>query len=213
MSSSATPRSTTKCWRRRCLSRVPRARRGTLNLTITYQGCAEGGLCYNPITRNVSLELPPTNVATRAARNFALVPPALHGRGSAGAEQDQLASLIREGNLLAVLATFFGAGVLLSFTPCVLPMIPILSGIIVGQGDKVTPLRGFSLAFTYVQGMALTYAAAGADRSYSRSSRRRRLSSSSRGSSCFSAAVHRARARDVRCLQPAVAERAADAPH
>jgi thiol:disulfide interchange protein DsbD len=52
--------------------------------------------------------------------------------------------------------------VLLSFTPCVLPMIPILSGIIVGQGEKVTPLRGFSLAFTYVQGMAVTYAAAGA---------------------------------------------------
>ena len=61
-----------------------------------------------------------------------------------------------------MLATFFGLGVLLSFTPCVLPMIPILSGIIVGQGEKVTRMRGFSLAFTYVQGMALTYAAAGA---------------------------------------------------
>ncbi len=61
-----------------------------------------------------------------------------------------------------MLATFFGLGVLLSFTPCVLPMIPILSGIIVGQGGTVTPARGFSLAFTYVQGMALTYAAAGA---------------------------------------------------
>jgi thiol:disulfide interchange protein DsbD len=70
--------------------------------------------------------------------------------------------LIRDGNLFAVLATFFGIGILLSLTPCVLPMIPILSGIIVGQGEKVTPARGFSLAFTYVQGMALTYAAAGA---------------------------------------------------
>jgi thioredoxin:protein disulfide reductase len=77
-------------------------------------------------------------------------------------EQDQLASLIRDGNLAAVLATFFGIGLLLSLTPCVLPMIPILSGIIVGQGEKVTAGRGFSLAFTYVQGMALTYAAAGA---------------------------------------------------
>ena len=77
-------------------------------------------------------------------------------------EQDQLASLIRDGNLAAVLATFFGIGLLLSLTPCVLPMIPILSGIIVGQGEKVTATRGFSLAFTYVQGMALTYAAAGA---------------------------------------------------
>lgn len=82
--------------------------------------------------------------------------------GAFVSEQDQLAVLIRDGNLAVVLATFFGIGLLLSLTPCVLPMIPILSGIIVGQGDKVTPARGFSLAFTYAQGMALTYAAAGA---------------------------------------------------
>jgi thiol:disulfide interchange protein DsbD len=77
-------------------------------------------------------------------------------------EQDKLAALLRDGNLAAVLATFFGIGLLLSLTPCVLPMIPILSGIIAGQGEKVTARRGFTLAFTYVQGMALTYAAAGA---------------------------------------------------
>jgi thiol:disulfide interchange protein DsbD len=82
--------------------------------------------------------------------------------GAFVSEQDQLATLIRDGNIVAVLATFFGIGLLLSLTPCVLPMIPILSGIIVGQGEKVTAGRGFSLAFTYVQGMALTYAAAGA---------------------------------------------------
>jgi thiol:disulfide interchange protein DsbD len=82
--------------------------------------------------------------------------------GAFVSEQDKLAVLIRDGNLVVVLATFFGIGLLLSLTPCVLPMIPILSGIIVGQGDKVTPTRGFSLAFTYAQGMALTYAAAGA---------------------------------------------------
>jgi thioredoxin:protein disulfide reductase len=139
---------------------------GTLNLKVTYQGCADGGLCYNPITKNVSLELPPADRATT-------LPADAQSEGSSSstttasskapvAEQDKLASLIRDGNLLAVLATFFGLGVLLSFTPCVLPMIPILSGIIVGQGGTVTPARGFSLAFTYVQGMALTYAAAGA---------------------------------------------------
>ncbi len=82
--------------------------------------------------------------------------------GAFVSEQDKLAALIRDGNLAAVLGTFFGIGLLLSLTPCVLPMIPILSGIIVGQGDKVTPARGFSLAFTYTQGMAVTYAAAGA---------------------------------------------------
>lgn len=129
---------------------------GTLDLSITYQGCADAGLCYNPITKKVSLELPPTNVASTLPLD------AQPSTGAPVAEQDRLASLIRDGNLFLVLATFFGIGVLLSLTPCVLPMIPILSGIIVGQGAHVTPARGFSLAFTYVQGMALTYAAAGA---------------------------------------------------
>lgn len=139
------------------IARAASSSTGTLDLTVTYQGCAEAGLCYNPITKTVSLELPPTDVASTLAAED-LAPPT----GARVAEQDRLAALIRDGNLALVLATFFGIGVLLSFTPCVLPMIPILSGIIVGQGEKVTPLRGFSLAFTYVQGMALTYAAAGA---------------------------------------------------
>ena len=79
-------------------------------------------------------------------------------------EQDLLANRIRSGNLLAVLATFFGAGLLLAFTPCVLPMVPILSGIIVGAGrDRpVTRGRAFSLSVAYVLGMALTYTIAGA---------------------------------------------------
>jgi thiol:disulfide interchange protein DsbD len=88
--------------------------------------------------------------------------PATSATGAFVSEQDKLAALIRDGNLAAVLGTFFGIGLLLSLTPCVLPMIPILSGIIVGQGDKVTPARGFSLAFIYTQGMAVTYAVAGA---------------------------------------------------
>lgn len=138
---------------------------GKLDLEVTYQGCAEGGLCYNPITKTVSLDLPPTDQATTLPADAQSVSSAALGATSPRApvaEQDRLASLIRDGNLLGVLATFFGLGMLLSFTPCVLPMIPILSGIIVGQGGNVTPARGFSLAFTYVQGMALTYAAAGA---------------------------------------------------
>lgn len=132
---------------------------GKLNLKVTYQGCAEGGLCYNPITKTVALELPSAAIGTMLPDQ-----PTTSDTATAApvAEQDKLAALIRDGNLLAVLGTFFGLGLLLAFTPCVLPMIPILSGIIVGQGDKVTPWRGFSLAFTYVQGMALTYAAAGA---------------------------------------------------
>ena len=76
-------------------------------------------------------------------------------------EQDRLAGLITGSSLWLVIATFFGAGLLLALTPCVLPMVPILSGIIAGEGDDVSPGRGFSLALSYVMGMALVYTAAG----------------------------------------------------
>ena len=77
-------------------------------------------------------------------------------------DQARLASLITSSNLLVMLGTFFGFGLLLALTPCVLPMVPILSGIIAGDGDNVTPARGFFLALLYVLGMALTYTVAGA---------------------------------------------------
>jgi len=154
----------------------------TVPLKISYQGCNSIiGLCYPPVTKVVNVALPApgagaphaggpasggaTNTAGPAGSLSSAANAATAAPTTAGAfvsEQDKLAVLIRDGNLVVVLATFFGIGLLLSLTPCVLPMIPILSGIIVGQGDKVTPTRGFSLAFTYAQGMALTYAAAGA---------------------------------------------------
>ena len=77
------------------------------------------------------------------------------------AEQDRIAGLIGSSALWLVLLTFFGFGLLLTFTPCVLPMIPILSSIIVGQGDKVTTGRAFVLSLIYVLAMASTYAVAG----------------------------------------------------
>ena len=132
-----------------------------LQLKVTYQGCAEGGLCYNPITKEVTVELPPTNTTTSLPATAA---PEKSSSGGAAkvAEQDRLAAALQGDNLPYALLLFFGAGLLLSLTPCVLPMIPILSGIIVGQGANVTRARSFSLALTYAQGMALTYAAAGA---------------------------------------------------
>ena len=133
--------------------------------------------------------------------------------GAFVSEQDKLAALLRDGNLLAVLATFFGIGVLLSFTPCVLPMIPILSGIIVGQGEKVTAGRGFSLAFTYVQGMALTYAAAGAAFVLVFKQAPQAFFQKPWIIVPLRAAVRRARVRDVRRIHAAASERAADAPH
>jgi thiol:disulfide interchange protein DsbD len=122
----------------------------TLELAVTYQGCADAGLCYPPVTKTVPIELPPPGT------------PAPGGAGTMVSEQDRLSSLISGGNLLAIVASFFGFGLLLAFTPCVLPMIPILSGIIAGQGEAATPRRSFLLSVTYVLGMALTYTIAGA---------------------------------------------------
>jgi thiol:disulfide interchange protein DsbD len=76
-------------------------------------------------------------------------------------EQDSIAASLASGNIILTLLTFFGLGLLLAFTPCVFPMIPILSGIIIGQGEKITTGKAFSLSLAYVLAMAATYTVAG----------------------------------------------------
>ena len=128
-----------------------------LELDLKYQGCADGGICYMPVTRRLTVSLPTATAVSALS--------AIDAGGPGGAptvsEQARLAALISGAGMWVVLATFFGAGLLLAFTPCVLPMVPILSGIIAGEGDNVSPARGFSLAFTYVMGMAVVYTGAG----------------------------------------------------
>ena len=103
------------------------------------------------------------NTATGAAGfNAASVPVTPGANGGFVSEQDRFAALITSGNTFLMLGGFFLAGLLLAFTPCVLPMVPILSGIIAGQGKDVTTGRAFTLSLTYVLGMALTYTIAGA---------------------------------------------------
>jgi thiol:disulfide interchange protein DsbD len=123
----------------------------SFELEVSYQGCADAGLCYPPVTKKIALEMPPPGTASPRDAAAPMV-----------SEQDRLSSLISGGSLLVVMASFFGFGLLLAFTPCVLPMIPILSGIIAGQGEAATPRRSFLLSLVYVLGMALTYTAAGA---------------------------------------------------
>jgi thiol:disulfide interchange protein DsbD len=134
---------------------VARAAGGAFSvpLQVTYQGCAEKGLCYPPITKSVSVAL-------------------ARGAGSAGgggvsgssgpgtSEQSRFAQLLA-GNFFLMIGGFYLAGLLLAFTPCVLPMVPILSGIIAGGSAPVTTGRAFTLSLIYVLGMALTYTAAG----------------------------------------------------
>jgi thiol:disulfide interchange protein DsbD len=133
---------------------VARAAGGTfaLPLEVTYQGCAEAGLCYPPVTKSVSVTLPGGAAGGTAAPG---------GSAALGpSEQSRFAQLLT-GNLVALVGGFYLAGLLLAFTPCVLPMVPILSGIIAGAGAQLTTGRAFALSLTYVLGMALTYTAAG----------------------------------------------------
>ncbi len=125
-----------------------------LPLQVTYQGCADAGLCYPPITKDVTV-----NLSAGAASSAAGGHPGADTDGVA--EQDWFASLIRSGNPLAMLGWFYLAGLVLAFTPCVLPMVPILSGIIAGGGRSLTTARALALSVTYVLGMALTYTLAG----------------------------------------------------
>lgn len=131
-------------------------------LQVTYQGCADAGLCYPPITKTLDVLLPPQGAggSTQAQPPA----PASAGNAQAGSAPSQLRfeALARSGSLLAMIGWFYLAGLALAFTPCCLPTVPILSGIIVGHGTKVTAARGFILSLAYVLGMALTYTAAGA---------------------------------------------------
>ncbi|MBW7930959.1 MAG: protein-disulfide reductase DsbD [Gammaproteobacteria bacterium] len=120
---------------------------------VSYQGCREGSLCYPPQVQVLAVGT--TSEATTPASGPGAAQPMV-------SEQDRLAAMVGTTNLALVMLSFAGFGLLLSFTPCCLPMIPILSGIIVGQGDKVTTGRAFALSLTYVLGMALTYTLAGA---------------------------------------------------
>jgi len=121
-----------------------------LELEVNYQGCAEGGLCYMPQTRVMSVSLPAATKVTALASDNAPV-----------SEQARLAQIITGSSIWVAAGLFFVAGLGLAFTPCVLPMVPILTGIIAGEGHNVTPTRGFTLALSYVLGMALVYTGAG----------------------------------------------------
>ncbi|MGB5492095.1 MAG: protein-disulfide reductase DsbD [Woeseiaceae bacterium] len=124
-----------------------------LELELKYQGCAEGGLCYMPQTRVISVSLPEATAVSDLS--------ALSANDAPVSEQARLANIITGSSIWVAAGLFFLAGLGLAFTPCVLPMVPILSGIIAGEGDDVTPMRGFTLALTYVMGMALVYTGAG----------------------------------------------------
>jgi thiol:disulfide interchange protein DsbD len=131
-----------------------------LLLNASYQGCSDQGLCYPPIEKTLTLELLPSISAAPAT-------PAVENTPLAANENTQIANLFKNGSFWLIVSFFFGAGLLLALTPCVFPMVPILSGIIVGRGHKITHMHAFILSLAYVLGMAITYALVGVAAGYS----------------------------------------------
>lgn len=139
-----------------------------IELQVGYQGCAEAGVCYPPVRKSFSLALPalttaqaasPLQQAEQAVIATQAAAPAAPGQPLS--ELDEIATTLAGGNTWLVTLLFFGLGLALSLTPCVFPMIPILSGIIAGQGTSITTHKAFVLSVVYVLAMSITYTAAG----------------------------------------------------
>jgi thiol:disulfide interchange protein DsbD len=153
-------------------------------LAVTYQGCWEGGICYPPVTQDIEVKaiaiLANADSATDGQASNTGAAPAttsyITGNVSNSAasrvpntaaldgpvsEQDRFADLLRNASLTVTLGAFFLAGLALAFTPCVFPMIPIISSIIAGHGARMTTGRAFSLSLVYVLAVAATYTLAG----------------------------------------------------
>src|SRR6185503_20185297 len=135
-------------YRKEVRIRVPVEAAGAFELTVTSQGCADAGVCYVPMASRASLNL----VSARSVSIFS---------------SDLEISQLFQNSAPLVLGGFLVFGLLLAFTPCVLPMIPILSGIIAGEGAALSKSRALSLSLSYVIGMAVAYAVAGVAAAYS----------------------------------------------
>lgn len=118
---------------------------------VRYQGCADAGLCYPPEIRWLPLTDVPVGTAAPPVTEAAV----------AATEDQEFVELLEQSGLWSILALFLVAGIGLAFTPCVLPMVPILSSIIVGEGANLSRRRAFTLSLAYVLGMAVTYALIG----------------------------------------------------
>jgi thiol:disulfide interchange protein DsbD len=133
-----------------------------VKLSVTSQGCADIGVCYVPQVQSAELRLAslggPRSSIFQKDGPLASTPETPRGAAS---DDLHFVGVLESGRLWVVMAAFFAAGLLLTFTPCVLPMIPILSGIIVGEGRKVTRQRAALDSLAYVLGMAVTYTAIG----------------------------------------------------
>ena len=131
-----------------------------VTVKVTYQGCAEDGICYPPIRKTLVLPAMAGAAAAVPTGQALSAPPPGEGAGDLS-EVDRISSELAGSGLPRVVATFLGFGLLLSLTPCVFPMVPIVSGLVVGEHGRASAVRGLVLSGTYVLAMATVYALAG----------------------------------------------------
>jgi thioredoxin:protein disulfide reductase len=135
-----------------------------VSVTLDYQGCSAQGLCYEPQHKAFTVDVDFSKRGGKAAPAVSQAQksaPAAAETEKQGSETDLIVDTLKGGNIWAILALFFGFGLALSLTPCIFPMIPILSSIIVSQGENITAKRGFMLSLIYVLAMAVAYTIAG----------------------------------------------------
>lgn len=148
-------------------------------LQLEFQGCSEDGLCYEPIVEKIALKVDFTKLITDVVKaptiqkaepiapsavvksDINISKPSVRKSPIVVSETDQITQTFIEGNIPLILLTFFTFGLLLSLTPCIFPMIPILSSIIVAQGKNMNAKRGFILSLVYVLAMSVAYTIAG----------------------------------------------------
>jgi thiol:disulfide interchange protein DsbD len=130
-------------------------------LLVNYQGCSEKGLCYEPSTQNFALEADLDALQAAGMAPVADLAPIIDKEPLEENNDDPITALLTGGNLLYILGGFFIFGLLLSLTPCVFPMVPILSSVIISHGSEMTTKKAFLLSMVYVQAMAITYTIAG----------------------------------------------------
>jgi thioredoxin:protein disulfide reductase len=136
---------------------VPVDGAGPFTLTVTGQGCSDKGLCYSPQDATARLTAAGGTAVASSANAAAAVPAPAQQQSDLG----RIESALKGGRLLVILPLFALLGLGLSFTPCVLPMVPILSSIVVGDGAHASRSRGLLLSSTYALGMAIVYTALG----------------------------------------------------
>jgi thiol:disulfide interchange protein DsbD len=151
----------TEVYHRQAIAYVDEAMPETGELHVTYQGCGENTICYPPVTKVIDLATltvrdagePPGNVHSQPATESALTTASATGGESAGPDLG--------GSLASTLLAFLGFGVLLAFTPCVFPMLPILAGMLSRSAGTLSTGRGFLLSAAYVLAMAGAYGVLG----------------------------------------------------